>query len=111
MGALELIRLWVAIKPLKRWKEHRAAKRAAENQVTENVPVETPPEDSGMFSELAKSWARSALKILGTAVAAAVVTHGWIDPASTDAFTVALEAIGGGVVTIGGLVLSHRKHA
>jgi hypothetical protein len=43
MDPLTIARLWIAVRPFKRWKEHRLAKRAAENQATENVPAEAAP--------------------------------------------------------------------
>lgn len=109
MGAL--IKLWLTVRPIKLLRERRAAKRAAENQLTENVPVEaaTAAEDGDM-SELGKSMLRSVMKVLGSALVTYAVTHGLVDAGQTDALTVALEAIGGGVLTIGGLYLSHRTH-
>lgn len=130
MGSL--IQLWLAIRPIKRIREARAAKRAAsaaagatlsvgESEVvsppatvetsTYSTPAAPVAEDSGMFGELAKSWARSALKIAGAAVATAAVTHGMFDPSNTDAVQMALETIGGGVATLFGLWWSHRAHA
>ena len=132
MGALrDGVELWMAVRPFHRWKERREAKRAAalaaaagdttslsptESVAAATVGATSPQaapaaEDTGMFSELLKSYARSALKVTGTAVATAVVTHGLVDPSNTDALTAALEAIGGGVVTIVGLWWSHRTHA
>lgn len=129
MGSL--IQLWLAIRPIKRIREARAAKRAAstaagpalssesagqaQSATVETSPYSTPAapvaEDGGMFGELAKSWARSALKIAGAAVATAAVTHGMFDPSNTDAVQMALETIGGGVATLFGLWWSHRAHA
>jgi len=111
MDPLTLAKLWLTIRPIKRWKEHRAAKRAAENQVSENVPVEAAPAaEEGDMSELGKSMLRSVMKVLGSALVTYAVTHGLVDAGQTDALTVALEALGGSVLTIGGLYLSHRTH-
>ena len=109
MDPLTLAKLWLTIRPFKRWKEHRAAKRAAENQVTE--PQEAAPTaEDGDMGELGKSMLRSVMKVLGSALVTYAVTHGLVDAGQTDALSVALEAIGGGVLTIGGLYLSHRTH-
>ena len=51
------------------------------------------------------------MKVLGSALVTYAVTHGLVDAGQTDALFVALEAVGGGVLTIGGLWLSHRTHA
>jgi hypothetical protein len=128
MGAL--VELWLAIRPIKRIREARAAKRAAQAassaaggtatslSPTESVapatveaaPIPEAQGDDGMFSELLKSYARSALKVAGTAIATAAVTHGMFEPSSTDAIVAALETIGGGVAALLGLWWSHRTH-
>ena len=112
MDPLTIATLWLKIRPIRRWREARAARKAQEATLVAGQTTTAAPaaEDEGMFSELAKSWARSALKIVGTTIAAGVVTHGWVDGNSADSLNLALEAIGGGVLTIFGLWWSHRTH-
>lgn len=114
MGALELIKLWVAIRPFKRLKERRESKRAAaaaENQVSENVPLEAAPaaEDDGM-SELTKSIIRSVLKTLGAAVVTWAVTKGYLGADQSAGMVTAIETIAGGASVALGMLWSHRTH-
>lgn len=109
MGAL--FELWIAIHPIRRIREAHAAKRAAENQVSENVPVEAAPaaEGEGM-SELGKSMLRSLLKVFGAAVVTWAVSKGFVGTDQTDALAGALESIAGALAVIGGVWWSHRTH-
>lgn len=63
-----------------------------------------------MFSELLKSYARSAAKVAGTALATFAIAHNMFDPSSADIVNGAIETIGGGVVMLIGLWWSHRTH-
>lgn len=124
MDPITLARLWIAIRPFKRLRERREAKRAQAALSTASDHATVPsPEDAVLamggvtslqgdgMSELMKSMGRSALKIVGTALTTYATAHGLIDIGAGDAFTAALEAAGGAIITILGLYLSHRKHS
>lgn len=130
MGSL--IQLWLAIRPIKRIREARAAKRAeqaasstagalAASLSPESVvpatggaaPIQqtaAPAAEGGIMGGLAQSMMRSVLKVFGAALVTWAVTHGMVDAGQTDALMVALETVVGGVLTIGGLWWSHRTH-
>lgn len=112
MGAFALLKLWLAVRPIRRIREARAARREAENQVSENVPVEAAPaaEGEGM-SELTKSILRSVLKTLGAAVVTWAVTKGYVGTDQSASLATALETIVGGAAVAIGLLWSHRTHA
>lgn len=119
MGALrDGIELWMAVRPFRRWKEHHEAKRAERDGATitalpvsaESGAAASQDAQGDGMSELAKSMARSVLKVLGTAVATYAATHGIVDAGAGDMLYTALEIAGGGLATAIGLILSHRTH-
>jgi hypothetical protein len=105
MGWAKLIlggaKLWLSARPFRKLKERRKAKRLERSSEL----IDTDEEDSGM-NEWQQSLLRSLLKVAGTAA----VTHGLIEAGQTDVLVTALEAIAGGLVTLGGLYWSHRHH-
>lgn len=103
MNPLSLLLLWLKWRPIKRWRELKTARRAA------TTGAATAAGSDGM-GEIAQSMLRSAMKVLGTALITYAVTHSFIDAAQTDTAVIALDAVGGGVLTLAGLWLSYRKH-
>lgn len=116
MGWLKLVltgyRVWTGLRPFHRLKERRKAKRAARKAQAEGLATEAQfqfdEEDTDMNS-LAQQILGSLLKVVGSSVATWAVAHDVIAPAQTDGLTAALTAIVGGVATVLGLWLAHRK--
>ena len=111
MGWAKLViagaKLWTTVKPFRRWRARRQAKRAGQTELTSEL-IEVPePGEETFMNEWQQSLLRSILKVAGTAA----VTHGLIEAGQTDVLVTALEAIAGGLITCAGLYLSHRRHA
>lgn len=106
MDPLTLARLWLLVRPIKRLKERRAAKRAAKHQWPASEDESFNYQESVM-SEGQLSMLRTVLKIAGTALA----SHGVLDAMDLPALQIAVESVAGGLIALAGIYLSHKKHA
>ena len=111
IAADALIRLWLAIRPIRRWRTRRAMKAWRDehggppDEVREDFHDVPPDED--FMSEAQQSFLRGLLKF----AAGALVAKGVIDVGDAAGLQVALEALVGGVVGLWAFWQSHRKHA
>lgn len=111
IGIDALVKAWLAIRPIRRWRTRRAMKAWRDehggppDEVREDFHDVPPDED--FMSEAQQSFLRGLLKF----AAGALVAKGVIDVGDAAGLQVALEALVGGVVGLWAFWQSHRKHA
>lgn len=96
---VELIRIWLIVRPIERWRERRQLRRQLKQL-----------ESGTMTSEQVQSIGRGVLKWGGGLLVGWAAAKYGLSTADAATLTTLLEGAGGGVLALAGFVLSHINH-